>query len=253
MPITYSYGNAAGSTVDFIGVSETPTLASAADQKAHFEAISKTEGPFGAPSVGGDSLLFNPATFSLTVVGVGADILDSQLSFTIAAKAGYGIDAFGIQEAGDYTFPVGGGAGTWASVGAAVSVVVTEIDGKAVTPIFVPTENAVILPSSSFFGTGSPVPASPWSGTGYVDIAAYLASLSIMGTATQVDVTLDNTLYAGSSEAGKIAKIQKKLFDGTSITVVTNNNPIPEPSSLVLAALGAVGVGWCGRRQFRKS
>lgn len=252
-PITYSYPSAGGSTVDFTNISESPTLASASDQKAHFEAISKSAGPFGAPTASGNSLLFNPTTFSLTVAGpLGADILDSQLSMTIAAKSGYGLDSFSISEAGDVSFPVGGTKATWAQVAASIFVTVTKIDGKAVTPILVPASNAIFIPTGSFNAATYPG-TNTWTGNGVIDIADYLVNSKISGTATEINVTLDNTLYAGSSEVGKIAKIQKKLFDGTSFTVTTTpGNPVPEPSSIVLAAMGMLGVGWYGRRQMRR-
>lgn len=261
VPITYNYPSAAGSTVDFTNITETPTLASAAaklgGQAKHFTDIDPFAGPFGAPTASGNSLLFQPTTFSLTVSGsdpdVNADILDSQLQMTIAAKSGYGINAFAIQEAGDAQFPLGGTKATWAQVAASIFVTVNQIDGKAISPIFVPANNAIFIPTG-YFDAPTDGKLTPWTGSGIIDIAAYLASQSILGTATSIDVTLDNTLYAGSTDPGKIAKIQKKLFDGTSFTVVTTpGNPIPEPSSLVLAAIGIIGVGWYGRRNLRRS
>lgn len=262
VPITYNYGSAAGSTVDFLGISETPTLASAPDQKAHFLAVdpSGLAGPFGVPTPSGNSLLFNPTTFSLTVAGSGnpllpnSDILDSQLSFIIAAKSGYGIDGFAIHEVGDVFFSIGATKASWAQVAASIFVTVTEVDGKAISPISVPAANAIFIPTGAFNAASNPVHAN-WSGNGIVDIGSYLASQNILGTATRVSLTLDNTLYAGSGDATtKTSKIQKKLADGTAISVITTpGNPVPEPSSMVLAAIGIIGIGWYGRRNLRRS
>lgn len=259
VPITYTYPNASGSTVDFSNISETPTLASALDQAAHFTAIDPLAGPFGAPTASGNSLSFNPSSFTLAVTGPAkitdpatADILDSQLNFTISAKAGYGIDSFAVQEAGDVFFGFGATSKSWAAVAAAINVSVTQIDGKAVTPVWVPSANAVFIPTGSFNGAANPL-STIWTGSGVIDISGYLASQNILGTATKIDVSLDNTLYAGSGDVNKLVKIQKKLFDGTSFTVTTTpGNPVPEPSSIVLAAMGMLGVGWYGRRNLRR-
>ena len=51
---------------------------------------------------------------------------------TIAAKSGYGLDAFAIQESGDAQFPLGGTKATRAQVAASIFVTITQIDGKAV-------------------------------------------------------------------------------------------------------------------------
>lgn len=246
VPVTYSYGNVSGTTVDFVGIAETPTLASAPDQKAHFDP---GPGPFGVPTGSGDSLLFNPTTFSLTSVDGASDSLDSQLSFEIHAKPGFSIEGFGLQESGDVFFLDATGA-SWAAVGAIINIVVIEIDGKAVAPIFVPQENAVFTPTGGYFA-GAPLYIDVWSGSAYVDIGAFLGNL---GNATKVSVSLDNTLFASSEGPGAQVTINKKLADGTGITVVTEpGNPIPEPSSLLLAALGCVGVGAYGMRRARRA
>ena len=62
--------------------------------------------------------------------------------------------------------------------------------------------------------------------------------LQIAGVITKINVTLDNTLIASTTEIGSLAFIDKKDFD---ITVETG---IPEPSTFLLGVLG-LALGSC--------
>jgi hypothetical protein len=233
LAVTIPYGNEFGSTVDFLNINETPSTGGEL---------------FGDPDISGDALLFDPTGFQLTVGGGGFGVVDSHLNFIIQAKAGFGIQGFGISESGDVTLAGAGTAATFAQVGASVLIAVTEIDGVGVTPLLIPAANLGFVPSSSFNLPANPG-MTPWGGSQYLDIAAYLASQNILGSATRIVVDMDNVLTA-FSEPGTIATIHKKLVDGVGITVVTEpGNPIPEPSTLALASIGLLVAGWYGRRK----
>lgn len=242
--VTFNYGNLPGATVDFIGVNETPA---------------KNSDPFfgnplfGTPQSIGDAITFNPSSFSVYVGGGAADGVNSVLKFNLEAKDGYGIEAFRVQEQGDFTLQpkFNGATPTWASVAAPLDLTVTEIDGKAVTPIAIPTQN-VAFTNGGMFSLPANAGSGNWFGSLYVDIAAYLASQSIMGVATAVEVELDNRL-AVQSQSGTTAKIQKKLFDSVGLSVVTGpGNPVPEPSTIVLTLMGLAGFTLFRRRRNRR-
>src|SRR5262249_7106648 len=81
-------------------------------------------------------------------------------------------------------------------------------------------------------------PAAQWNGMVTFDIDALLASQQIVGQATKILLTLDNSLYA-TSEAGTFATIKKKDFEGITIIVDTN---VPEPASVAFVAVGGLAL-----------
>jgi hypothetical protein len=204
---TFNYGNLAGTTVDFIDVNETP----AKDSDPLFNTPL-----FGTPNSIGDALTFNPSSFAVFVGGGGEDGVNSVLKFSLEAKNGYGIEAFLVQEQGDFTLQTKFGATpTFVSVVAPLDLTITEIDGKAVTPIAIPTQN-VVFTNGGVYSLPGDAGTSNWFGDLYVDIAGYLASQSIAGVATAVEIDLDNRLHA-KSQSGTTAKIQKKLLDAVGL------------------------------------
>jgi hypothetical protein len=76
--------------------------------------------------------------------------------------------------------------------------------------------------------------ATIWNGGIDFDVTLALRSVGInFGTATEVYVSMDNTLVT-TSEAGTQAFIKKKTIDGVGITV------IPEPATICLFSLGVL-------------
>lgn len=235
--VPFNYPDQAGLTVDFLDIAETPSTS--------YEL-------FGQPVSSGDSLLFNPTQFHVGVGGGQFELIDSQLNFIVQAKAGYGINGFGLSEAGDFSLVGTGTSATNVKVGANILIAVSQIEGVDVTPIWVPAASLVFSPSDSFNLADAPHDPPQWSGSAYVDIADYLDSQNIIGAATKIYVAINNQL-AAFSEAGSIAMINKKLVDGVGITIDTGPwNPIPEPSTFALAAIGLCFAGWFGRKRLAK-
>lgn len=228
-PLVTNYpGVFAGTTVDYLSIRESNN---------HNTAL------FGAPSVSGNVLDFDPATFIAQSAGA-ADITDGQLNFTVMSKNNSGpITQLVFDEAGDFTLAGLGPALAEATVGMHVKINVVEVNG---VPNFIggPQLNMTFTP----VGAGVPNPnggyyvlptdkgtAVPWSGHLVYNIAA------IHPNATKVEVVLDNTLTAAAANGGS-ARIAKKDFSGLTVS-------LPEPSSGFLAlALTLVGSGLVRRR-----
>jgi hypothetical protein len=220
-----SYGNFSGVNVNFNGVEES--------------SLTDPVPLYDAPSVSGDSLLFSPLNFAAKASG-GIDFTDGRLTTSIEAKPGRALSYISVYELGDYFLF---GAGSTAQIAAPLFIRIDEIDGKAIgTPINYNT-------SLTFTGGGNyTVPGSgTWEGSAKVDLAAILACAGITkGSATKVQVTMDNSLLAFAPVNG-LAFIKKKDIGDVALTIGTE--PIPEPASLVLAALGFAALALRARRR----
>ena len=197
---------------------------------------------FGAPTVAGDVLDFNPSGFSASSAGGSPDITDGQLNFTMMGLAGNAITSFGVSERGDYTLFGAGTTATTVGYGLAIaSVTVLEIDGVAVSPISLASSSD----SDSKDLINDSGIADPWSLAVPYNVNARLTNrgISYLAGATKIKVALDNTLLA-ISEPTSIAFIAKKDFKVRVRTAV-----IPEPSSLVLLSVVACGAGVIRRRR----
>ena len=237
------HGNFPATTVDFLDVTEETLLSTSG----------KPDGLFGAPTVAGDSLDFDPIGFSASSTGGGpSDILDVQLKFMIQAKDGNAISSILLTEAGDTTLDNGFSSDdALTRVTANIFVDILEIDGVGVAGIdftgdmeFMPSDGdyqlSVDNPGGSSLNTS-------WTGTYFQELGAILAMNGRTGNVTKVSVTLDNTLTA-TSAAGSTAFIAKKDADGIVITVNPDEMEIPEPTSLLLG-LGSLFVLVGARRR----
>ena len=228
------YGDFAGTTVDYLGVQEE----SSTDPGA---------GLFGAPNVAGDAIDFDPQAFAASASGLEADQTDSNLQFMVEAKTGFGINAITFNEAGDTTLAgLAGEAQT--TIGASFFIDIVEVEVLGVrTPVSlsVPPQSMSFSPKDSFLlsvdGSGTQI----WTGSLFVDLGPTLAANSVVGTATKVNVSLNNTLTA-ASVTGTSAFIQKKDADGLVIIVETNE--IPEPTAALIALTGLALAGRLRRR-----
>ncbi|MEZ6190741.1 MAG: PEP-CTERM sorting domain-containing protein [Phycisphaerales bacterium] len=230
--VPINYGDFIGSTVNFIGVTE--------DSGTHTPPL------YGAPSVFGDTLDFNPISFNAGATGAGGvEITDGTLSLMMTSKAGNFIDKVLFDEAGDVTLAGIGGIGTFASVTANFNVEIQEVDGVGIGSILIAVP-MVFTPSGGTYDLatdagGGPFYNSAWSGSLMVDLTQALIDNNIpyVNGVTKISVVFDNTLTA-ISENGTSAFIAKKDVGGVGITV------FPEPASLGLLMLG--GACLLGRR-----
>lgn len=227
-----NYGTFSGATVDFIDVTE--------DSGTHTPPL------FGAPSVFGDTLDFNPVSFNASATGAGGvEITDGTLALMMESKPGNFIDKVLFDEAGDVTLAGIGGIGTFASVSANFNVEIQEVDGVGIGSILIAVP-MVFVPSGGTYDLatdagGGPFYNSAWSGSLMVDLTQELINRNIpyVNGVTKISVVFDNTLVA-LSENGTSSFIGKKDVGGVGITV------IPEPATIGLLTLG--GVCLLGRR-----
>jgi hypothetical protein len=204
----------------------------------------------GSPDVVGNQISFNPQGFSSQSSGGAADLVDSTMTTIIMAKPGKAIDSIVIDEFGDYTLSGLAGGLAEATVGAGFFVTVLEIDNVPVGGIPTKTANMQFASGSGPNGgeyarPGDDGTTVTWQGTAFIDVVNYLNSLNIDGSATKVRLRFDNTLTT-AADAVSNAFIKKKEVGGVIITVDTNN--IPEPSTIVLAALAGLGMVVARRR-----
>jgi hypothetical protein len=223
---------------------------------------------FCQPTVGGNTLNFNPVGFDATSSnGATPDMTDGQLLFMIESnnKQTQAIQNFRISETGDTTLsgnvPVG--TTTTASRITITPVVeIVEVDGVALAvPITLSKLSTAPLPvlddvftqipgntpsdgqwELGTDGNGGPIFFTQWNGSVFVDVQDALIKngTPFVRGATKVTVNLDNTLTAVSA-AGTSATIAKKDF----LTITTN---IPEPATVGLLALAMAAGILAGRR-----
>ncbi len=214
---TIPYGDFNGSTVMYLGVTE--------DTRELPGAL------FGIPSVTGDTLDFDPQSFSSESSGLASEIVDAQLNFTAMDTSGNGISQISVTERGDFTLSGLAGEAV-ATIGAPVFISIIEVDsGPLANPI--DWSGALTFTSDGdFFLTEEGIGTGQFTGSLLIDIAQILADAGVSGNVTKLEFAMDNTLSTASVE-GTSAFIAKKDADGVVIT-------IPEPGSLALVAAGSL-------------
>lgn len=225
-----NYGNFSGATVEYLDVTEDSNTGDALPL-------------YGAPTVQGDSLDFNPIGFSATASGEnGVDQTDGQLFFMVEAKIGSRIDGIVIEEAGDTGLTGIGTDATATQVRSDVFIDVLEIDRIPVTSPINLTASLIYSPSDGDYllgtdGGGGPFFDTQWTGSTTVTFSPDV--LGVTGRVTKINVTMDNQLSA-ISEAGTSATIAKKDTDTTGLTVEVFE--IPEPATALLLLAGCVAL-----------
>ena len=191
---------------------------------------------YGAPVTIGDTLTFfepsspNPSLgFNAQAGGGAADFTDGFLNLTIMSLNGQGIPSITFSEGGDYTMSALGNA--LAQVSAKLNVFqlsIVEVDNAPIGPVVLSD-----IQSTTFNLPGDPN-AGVWGLSSTFDLNQALndAGVPFASGATKLVAKVDNTLTA-LSQSGSVAGIFKKDFD-----IV----PVPEPTTLILAAFGLIGV-----------
>jgi hypothetical protein len=221
---TINYGNFPGATVNFQTVNESSTT----------DPVPL----YGAPDgVADDQLAFDPSLFGSSATNGSSDITDGLINFIVDAKPGYFISDVNFTEFGDYTLAGNGTVSTSAIVGQSIFVEVLEIDDVTLAEPIVLSMNSIFNPSNGdYFLPAEAGIAKPWFGVGTLDIEAELLAMNIIGSATRIEVSSNNTLVT-TSENGTVAFIQKKDLNISSNTQLYD--PVPEPATLSILALGA--------------
>ncbi|HJQ82153.1 MAG TPA: PEP-CTERM sorting domain-containing protein [Lacipirellulaceae bacterium] len=249
-----NYGSHMGDHVTYVNVTED----SGADEPLPL---------FGAPTVTGDSIDFNPTGFDATSADVDSDITDSNLVFMVTAKSGSRISKITLNEAGDTTLAgnvTPGSMNTASAVFASGVLDIHEVDFMGINHISVPFALTFNPSGGTYFlgtdGGGGPIFNTQWSGSVTLDIDAILIANGFMippgpvdpeGGATKISIDMDNTLVA-VSEQGTTATIGKKDFGGVTIKTNVRTEPggepeIPEPATFVLVGLSVLGLGFARR------
>ncbi len=242
-----NYGNFTGTTTIYEGVTES----SSTDPVPLF----------GAPTISGDTLDFNPVGFSASSSnGTTADITDGQLLFGAKAKPGLGLGSVVISERGDTSMAGFGTDATFTSVSLHGVLNISEVGGVGINTASIPIAFTSIGPSGGTYGLatdfgGGPGGTIAWNGSADIDLtpanplvaAIYAAqNLDVKLPVTKVSVNFDNTLIA-LSQAGTSSLIAKK--DQLIITFHTPpGGDIPEPTSVMLMLLAMSGAAVVRRR-----
>jgi hypothetical protein len=196
---------------------------------------------FGAPTLVGDSLVFQTSGFFSMSQAGGVDLTDGLLSTTIMSNDPLiGIHTISISEFGRWQF-VNGTPATQAFVGATIGLRVVEVNGSSIAPVLF-TPSMTFTNGGMFLATGG-IEGDTWIGQLDFDLTAALASRQIAGFATKVVLDFDNVL-ATISEPNSIAFIDKK-----GVTIGTTTVIIPEPSTLVLGGIGLMGLALAAARR----
>ena len=182
---------------------------------------------FGAPSITGNLLDFDPPGFVSTTTGGPLDVTDGQLNFTMMAARNSGFYSLAISEWGDYSFAGSGAVGTSVSASVSVRVEILEID-NVVLP------SPIVISSSNTFATDMASEGGPtdglesWSLNVLADLSPVLHG-ALLG-ATKAEVVINNQLIS-NSESDSLAFIAKKDFK------LIPGTEVPEPASLLLVGL----------------
>lgn len=235
-----NHGDFVGTNIMYLDVTESPT---------------KIPGPspaqlFGAPTVSGNTLDFNPMDFNAEASGGSNELVDGLLSMTIMSNnAQEYINNLWISEFGAYSLIGGTSGGTQAGISIApVQAKVTHVNGVALgAPIILPrtisyvngggANETIAFDTMTLESNGGALVGQPWSASVHFD-------LSQVPGATKIDLVLDNTLFA-TSEAGSIAFIDKKDFQIWTTVV-------PEPGTIILGLIGGLGMILVGRKTLKK-
>lgn len=216
---SFSYGNYAGVTVDFLNVAEdTGVLASSL---------------FDAPTPAGDQLFFFPSDFSSYSQNGSSNGTTGVLTMSIRAHAGLQLQSITLAELGDYALAGIGTSATWASIDADLKLV--DVTPGTNGAFF----SAAVISPASPYTLSSPGTSGQFDGSVTID----LTGLGI----SEVSLQFTNTL-ATASELGTTAFIQKKVVNGPQISA-SAAPAVPEPAAALVFGAGALVIARGMRRR----
>jgi hypothetical protein len=189
---------------------------------------------FHPPSLSGDVLDFDPKGFVASATAGSGDNTDGQLNFDFSVLPGAGMTSLLVGESGDFSLFGAGTAATSVAAGLSISIEILEVDGIVLST---PISTFASSSTTRDLVTDGPVLLASWSNSLLIDLGSVLTANNIdfqLGV-TKAKVVIDDLLIA-LSESQSSALIAKKDF---TITPSIQGNPIPEPASLALFAIGA--------------
>lgn len=193
---------------------------------------------YGAPTVSGDKLDFDPAGYVAYATAGGSDITDGQLNLNVMVLKGLnnavagGLTSLLVSESGEYSLFGSGTAATSVAAGLSANVQILEVDGNPITPINVFASNSI----SRDLVTDGPVVLAPWSNGLLVEFGPVLTANNVdfdFGV-TKAKIVFNDQLIA-ISEPLSTAFIAKKDFVLEPGIVPNPDFEIPEPTSVILA------------------
>lgn len=212
-----------GGTVEYVNIAESSNI---------------TPLPlYGAPGVSVNTLDFDASTFGASANAGRTTNVNGVASFGIRPMAGYYINAVTLQESGDYTLLGAGTSNTFLQLSAPVTVTITEVDGAPIAPVVVSTALVLAPKASGHYNLDDDFGIGTWQGDLVVDIDFELMQAGVSYTfgATDVDVTLDNSMVL-ETEAASSTLV--RMADTSAMATVS----LPEPSTVTLALLGLGGL-----------
>lgn len=184
----------------------------------------------GTVSGSGDTVFFTPTQFK-TSSGSGPASVSSALTLTFTIDSGYAFTGFSYLESGDYFLLDGAAVDVAASVNA-VNAATLASSSLALSP-------GVALDAVTSFANFR---TTDWVLSGDL-------SLLGLGEPSILQITLDNTLYASTPDAG-YGFIEKKLV---GLSIVTEQAlprvSVPEPASWTLLLAGMMAALSIGNRR----
>ena len=229
---TTDHDDVMGTTVWFTDISENTKTAG------------DPEPLYGQPVALGDTLDFavNQFDFSAESNDAMVDTTDGALSLMIQAKDAYSLEAITFDESGFVSlFTLNGDP--FAAVSGLIEISINEIDGMPVSPINLPGIVPSFQPSAGDFqhsvDATSPFFTSNWFASTTIDLDEILEERQIpfdFGV-TKVSIDLDNFLLAAAGDIGSSSFIDKKSF-----SIEVDSEPIPEPTSFLLAAFAMAAI-----------